>query len=933
MEVENHLIKFKLLLDNVFEGKLVLTERNTEQLLHWLEHPPENRPGASVLETPRFSDLILEAIKNIPKAGITVSIFLIKVVTILVKNELQFSKLQLQGLSGSCIHYCIIRVLEPNPQPPELQLACIKLATAHIAHCSGLKVLLENNVWRNILNSSIHDKQRPIANAGYKFLSELIQKLSEYEKHSEITEVLGCIVKPIISSEYLQLEVIDPETDEILYNKIKTYLNALLVILTDEGNSNHNIVVNQLRSYFLFDHPLFTLLSVTRLTSLASLLNDIAFRYLFGLYKNLLFADKSDEFCNEIVAYYHNCMVRCVKKRDIRAITDFCVKSIIFWSNFESMNKDKFKFPLTFERNGHKLELTNQVLLHLLSPIFNFSYCHLKNKVASFQDYIEENCSNILDVVADHTLSTIYLMRSLFDTTDMKQVMFETAKELFRLKGYLSTFQAGVVFQSLYHALNDTYTLSDEQGRLNFNENPMEKLNDEKLLSLLLDLIHMLLKEHTLCWYRNFEVICLQEILMNLLRQYILNTKQIVKILDLINICIKNFISPDMALLLESRQDSTLTEVGALMKTYLQHDDWEVKDSALNLLFTCIDVAYVKYTPLQKIIRDENLLLFAAKLALTDQEYYVQILSLKCLAYATKLDSIWRNLVRSYPQIGIHLLCTVRNNPQGMVRREAVLALTGIYINHKVSPNFQKSLYEGMIIAALDDFHSEVQKAALYFWYHVVQTNLSLRGMREGKFPSVTFSKEKKKILTLDEQEIARQLTSILNDLSSSGCLTVLLESMNEVNDVTVMKSAHCLSKHLVEILDQYKFQKVVDGGTTPPSKDIKSTEYIQDMSMDLGYEGSTEEFRKKVIDEIMSVNQSELIMNLYDRQQESKPIGIMDNGSSGCCASKRKLVNANKFLETFRSTDYETIINNKLQWNADAYSSLDALLDEILGV
>lgn len=69
--------------------------------------------------------------------------------------------------------------------------------------------------------------------------------------------------------------------------------------------------------------------------------------------------------------------------------------------------------------------------------------------------------------------------------------------------------------------------------------------------------------------------------------------QQIVKILDLINICIKNFISPDMALLVESRQDSTLTEVGALMKTYLQHDDWEVKDSALNLLFTCIDVAYV----------------------------------------------------------------------------------------------------------------------------------------------------------------------------------------------------------------------------------------------------------------------------------------------------------------------------------------------------
>lgn len=278
-----------------------------------------------------------------------------------------------------------------------------------------------------------------------------------------------------------------------------------------------------------------------------------------------------------------------------------------------------------------------------------------------------------------------------------------------------------------------------------------------------------------------------------------------------------------------------------------------------------------------------------------------------------------------------HLLYILRNNPDGMVRKEAVFVFNGIFVHHKMSQCFLKILYEAMISAALDDLCSEVQKAALYFWHHVIYNELALRGMRDGKFPSVTFSKEKKKILTLDEQEIERQLTAIMNDLSSSGCLTVLLESMNEASEIKIMKHAHCMSKYLIEILDGYKFQKVIDKTTTPPPEDITATENVQDMAMDLGYETSTEEFRNKVIDEILSVYQSELIMKLQDSHQEKKSNGMEQNYKS--CAPKRKLVNPNKFLETFRSTDYEAIINNKMQWNADVCSSLDGLLDEILGI
>lgn len=485
-------------------------------------------PGDKVLDTPRFSDLIFEAIKNIPNATISVTTFLIEIVTILFKNELQFSKLQMQGFQKSTIQYCIIGVLEPKIPPPGLQLVCIKLASAQITHCSGIRLVMENKVWKSILCSSIHERPRHIANAAYKFISQLILKLSDYKLESDLTEVLGYIVKPLTSSEYLQLEVIDPETDKLLSEKVRTYLNALLVILTDSGNSDNTLVVNLLRSYFLIDHPLYTIMLSTRFTEFTILLNDINHRYFYATFKHMLFSGKTEEFCNELVAYYHNTMKLCIRKREMRPITDFCIKYMVFWSNFEKMHKDRFQFPLTFERNGHKLVVSNQLLAHLLAPLFHFTYDNQppnkSNTSRTFEDFIEESNRNVLDTVSDHILSTCYLMKTLFETLDLKQVVIETAKELFRLKNHLSNSQAGMLFQSLYHAIN-IFIVSDGEGKLILNENRIRSTEDEKLLSLLLDLIRMLLKDHNISWYENVEIVSLQQGLMNLLKQDILNTK------------------------------------------------------------------------------------------------------------------------------------------------------------------------------------------------------------------------------------------------------------------------------------------------------------------------------------------------------------------------------------------------------------------------
>ena len=44
-------------------------------------------------------------------------------------------------------------------------------------------------------------------------------------------------------------------------------------------------------------------------------------------------------------------------------------------------------------------------------------------------------------------------------------------------------------------------------------------------------------------------------------------------------------------------------------------------------------------------------MIFAAKAALTDPEYYAQSIALKCLAAATKIDSIWKEVLVDNPHI------------------------------------------------------------------------------------------------------------------------------------------------------------------------------------------------------------------------------------------------------------------------------------------
>ncbi|XP_035433329.2 uncharacterized protein LOC118264800 [Spodoptera frugiperda] len=921
MEVSNYLRKFKLLLDYVFEGKVVLNENTTEKLLKLLEDRSDNSPGKLVLDTPCFSDLIFNSLESIHNATTSVKIFLFEIITILFKNELQFAKIH-----GS-IFTCILANLSTKNRG--LNLACIKLATVQITHLSGLKLLLEHKVWQYILNDNTHRAPIKIANASYNFISKLILELNEYEMEAELSEVLDYVVKPINTSAYQTVKIIDNETDTILSEKIYSYMYALLNVLQTMEDRSVNHVVQMLRSYFLVERSIFVIWKVTRYPNLLKLANDIIFVFYYSSHRHNLFNGKTQEFCNELVVFYHNCVQRCIKKREISVLVDYCIKCNIFWSKFEKTYQDKISFPLYFERNGIKFLVSDQVFVFLVQPLL---MCAIDIKPGRTnvekQEFMDKFLTKIGKTLAEHIFTLCYTYKPVIETQDLTETAISTIREMYRLRDHLTQTQAGLYFIALYHIL-DIYILLDGAGGLIVNDNPIKTPNDMRLLSLALDAIRMLLKDYNISWYENVEIASLQEGLMNLLKQDILNTKQTVQVLDLIDLCMKKFLSPNMTLLVESRQESTLTVIGAVMKTYIHHEDWEVRDSALNLLLSCTDLSFIKYIPLQKVISENNLMIYAAKAALTDPEYYVQCTGLKCLAAATKIDCIWKEVLIDNPHIYFQLVYILKNNPEGMVRKEATKVLTSAYKNQKLSTTFQSTLYEVMISAALYDLHWEVQLAALQFFKHEIANQLSYRGMIDGKFPSVTFSKEKRKIITLNDREILRQLTAIMHALSSIGCLTVLYECMNEMHHLEVMEQAYIMATELIQILDQYKFVRIIDNALTYPIGP-KNDDRDEEMALDLTRANNTDA-REKVIDSIVNTDQSELIMILHDNSFQTKTNEMEEDYS--LFVQRKEIIHPNKFLETFKGTNFRAIIKEKKKWNSDVNHNLDGLLDEILDV
>ena len=127
-----------------------------------------------------------------------------------------------------------------------------------------------------------------------------------------------------------------------------------------------------------------------------------------------------------------------------------------------------------------------------------------------------------------------------------------------------------------------------------------------------------------------------------------------------------------------------------------------------------------------------------------------------------------------------------------------------------------------MAHCATKDLHWEVKTSAIAFQKLVIHRQFTHYGALDGEFPSVTFSKEQRKIVTLTKKEISNRIDQILHDLSVRGSLGILLTALHDECDLSVVKVSSELSKKIIASYKKHSDHnaeittKYFDGMPTP---------------------------------------------------------------------------------------------------------------------
>lgn len=203
------------------------------------------------------------------------------------------------------------------------------------------------------------------------------------------------------------------------------------------------------------------------------------------------------------------------------------------------------------------------------------------------------------------------------------------------------------------------------------------------------------------------------------------------------------------------------------------------------------------------------------------------------------------------------------NETDGIIRLEAIALISFLYVSQSFENEEMSCIHKIMTRGAIDDLHWEVRIKALEFWDKVIWKQLAEHGMLDGHFPEVTFSKQHRKIVVLNDNEIKKRLSNVLKELNTNGCLEVLTNAIQEDPDYEVVRKGIEITKKFVKTLKKYGMISCLNTETICQSR-VNHADFFDLIRYDLDI---IQENRKKWL---MKINDFELLLNELLRESEN---------------------------------------------------------------
>uniref|UniRef100_A0AAR5PC34 BRCA1-associated ATM activator 1 n=2 Tax=Dendroctonus ponderosae TaxID=77166 RepID=A0AAR5PC34_DENPD len=712
------------------------------------------------------------------------------------------------GLNSRNVFESLVGIAQTNfNKDASVTLGYVTMLCAFLEHKSGLQWVLATTHWSEVVSLGRNAHTMYIRKKSYQFVEKLLEKTICFNLQfcgnlaAMLIRPLSDALKTLPISKSGQHAAIESST---LYESLKPSLVFISEVMEALVRGMQGAVLN-----------LFIALKLGELTAKLHLLSQIE-DFSFELIKIrciLLFAKISKEANPMKRAGATQIAHDSITLFDMKTMFDIiqsemdkdhvkCVIRICHYAHTLHYSLAE-KMPLCI-RKGEPIEFQNQMVLFQIMPIMVFfSRGGITKEVILCDVFRREFIQKLVKLSAIRTVEICFRWKQrLLEKQDLIEDMIFGLQYMVKTKKLLNKERATIFFQPLVYAFKDTLSFLESYSAYIRVDGRM-KPSFVNFVKTLIETIIDLVQSFDLTWKDSIETISVLSLACEFLGFPHLEKKLVVSGLRLLNLAVSKYMAPDLVLLLDSTKDSLISNTGTLLYAKCLETDWEIRDTALENIYTLSLNANTKFPSYANIIVDAGLPEFVFQMALNDREYYVRGTAFRCLHQLIQIQAAW-DVFMAADRFLEKILNVFDHETEGVVRKEAVLLISKIYKFQHFPEELLPRVYDVMTHAVTGDLHWEVKYNALDFWFDVFEVHLNNQGMIDRVFPAVTFSKEQRKIVTLNETEIRRRLIKALNQLSHTGCLYVLKTAFLDDCDVQVSKKAANAVSKMMKLLKMY---------------------------------------------------------------------------------------------------------------------------------
>ncbi|XP_014471739.1 PREDICTED: uncharacterized protein LOC106742896 [Dinoponera quadriceps] len=873
--------------------------------------------------------------------------FTLKLVGVISKYELRYHYWQCQDVYN---RLCITLDLNREDLPASIKMAYTTMLSDLIVHRSGRQWVIQSGAWKNIVNCAHWNHTMYVTRESQKFLWTLL--LYENKNVEACKEIILAIAAPLMRNS------LDSEVHEVLeetYFEQNKLLCSTLDMLTNILENTlfvnlDNSIPELLEELINLDKRVKALFEACISTRFLHHVHKLLLLSLFlklrqGVKKNteVIDLDIWQKFRNGIC---YSSMMLLSKKQIVELVKTYKL-AMVYWKKLRCLQQFSTPEPYKFE---------HQAIALMILPL---CVCIKKNHIN--HDFLDMFLSKIFEVTCTTVQRLAYHIRDIIRNEDlpMEQICKVSIDLLLEILDVMDRDVVVITFQALCHVLKsympdiceETKNRASSEANCTFTPEHPRKLvyksilksdpivDNPILLASLLDGLAVMTEKFKLKWQECVETICVLSLAQEILKHPGILPMICVKALKLCELAIHNFMPPNLALLVDS--DSHMNEIGPTLFKRLHDPNWEVRDSVLEVLNTIATISEDKYPAYQGFLVVNRFPEVAVEMAKTDAESYVRASALTFIASTVRIGKLWEQQLSrmNLTEMAIYLL---ENESEAVVRREAVNLIKELYVHRKWPKEVIDSMLRAMSVAAVFDLHWEVKTNALTFWDHFVKSHLTDQGMLDDSFPNVTFSKEHRKIVSLNEAEIKRRLNKALDELARQRCLGVLLVALKDDSDFEVCKASAAIIGKLKSCLLKYKLDEPSPAETLPENSAIYDTAYVKVTPSISSLVSEDTSNASHIIDEIVDANDANLLAMIYksslNMDGEATTMGEKKDGENEERERKKKKmlryipsVTRQDFLRAIFNSDIEAYVEERNRWLKTYTNSFESVLDDIL--